>query len=112
MSDPQLATFLEKSGAKTVTYRALSKVLGVTQDALLNIMKTQQQRIAELEQRIEAIASRPQLKWAGTFVPGAAYPECSIATRSGALWCAMRATKATPGDASGDWKLIAKGHHG
>jgi len=68
-------------------------------------------RIQALESRIATLEARPGLKWAGTHVAGAHYPESSIVTRSGGLWVATKATQRTPGTPEGidHWRLIVKG---
>jgi phage shock protein A len=68
-------------------------------------------RNAELEARIKQLEARPMMKWAGVHVTGTQYAEASLVTRSGSLWAATKTTSATPGDNSGDWRLIVKKGH-
>ena len=63
---------------------------------------------AELELRIKQLESRPLQKWAGVHIAGTQYSEASLVTRGGSLWAAMKTTTTTPGDNSGDWRLIVK----
>jgi hypothetical protein len=66
---------------------------------------------AELEQRVQQLEARPLQKWAGTHIQGTQYSEASLVTRAGSLWVAVRTTTSTPGDSSGDWRLIVKKGH-
>ena len=53
-------------------------------------------RFAALEARIVALEQRPMQKWAGVHMQGTRYAEASLATRSGSLWVATKATTTTP----------------
>jgi hypothetical protein len=65
-------------------------------------------RLVSLEARVAVLEARPIQKWAGTYIEGTSYAEASLVTRSGGLWCAMKATTTTPGKPDSDWRLIVK----
>ena len=75
---------------------------------LKDLLGKQKDRIASLEAEIETLRSRPLMKLAGTFVPGARYAEASICThqaRCGVRRKRRRHTWPLPGNS---WRLIVK----
>jgi hypothetical protein len=61
-----------------------------------------------LQARIKALEARPDLAYRGIWRDGEAYGAGSLATVSGALWLATRATTMRPGTSDSGWRLIVK----
>jgi hypothetical protein len=61
-----------------------------------------------LRKRIEELEARPTVKYCGVWSPDEQYVEGNLATHRGSVWHCNRATRAVPGDGSGDWVLCVK----
>ena len=64
---------------------------------------------AQLETRVKALESRPELHYAGVWKSGERYSEGALLTHAGSLWLATETTNGTPGTAASGFRLIAKG---
>ena len=103
-----MGEFLARFGAKVVTYKALNSMLEATHGEFIKALKAQTIRIAELEQRIKELESRPLLKYAGTWQSDATYAEGRLTTHGGGLWLAMHTTNLQPGTEASGWRLVVK----
>lgn len=83
-------------------------VVVVVVDTLKKALTPRDTRLAELEQRIAKLESRPLQKWAGVHVAGTQYVEASLVTRNGSLWVSTSTTTTTPGEPGSAWRLIVK----
>lgn len=89
---------------------ALSPVVKAIADKFIESGKDARalrQRIVELEQRVQALESRPELKYCGVHRLGELYAPNMLVTHAGSLWICKRATRNRPGVGS-DWQLTAK----
>ena len=94
-----------------MTPKGLEAMADVVVMAIKKVTDPLKAKNTELEQRIQQLESRPMQKWAGVHVEGTQYSEASLVTKAGSLWVATATTTTTPGDGSGDWRLIVKRGH-
>lgn len=89
--------FLSKHGGKTVSHKALHKLMGDTIDGLMKVLKgafqSHNDARRKLEERVAALEARPALEFCGkhesqikSYFPG------DVVQRSGALWICTEPT--------------------
>lgn len=86
-------------------------VARVTHEYVQAQLKPLKSLVAALEERVQALESRPELEHKGPWRQGRAYGTGNLVQHSGACWLALDATTAKPGgpdEASRAWRLIAK----
>ena len=62
--------------------------------------------VVPIEQRLDALEKRPELKYLGVWVKGA-YEPGNCVTFDGSLWICTSSTKGRPGPSAG-WRLAVK----
>ena len=77
-------------------------------DAFKRVLEDPKRRIADLEQRLAALESKPVVKFCGVHQEGRSYRPGDACTRQGALWICRAATAGVPGDDHESWTLAVK----
>lgn len=74
------------------------------------VIEEQVRQIAKaLAPLLKELVDSRAMRYEGVYENGRQYTRNAIVTRSGTIWhCAANSTNATPGDNSGDWKLMVK----
>lgn len=85
----------------------LKEIAVATREFIKNKLSGHSAQIQALDARVKQLEARPLPKWMGTWEERS-YFEGNLVTRSGGLWLATKNTAATPGDESGEWRLIVK----
>ena len=100
MGDKEMTEAELEAFSKTDWGRRIDALMAGVADAVNPVLRRLEDRIAELE-------ARPLLKYVGTWNHGA-YKTGEFVTHQGSLWHCERATTASPGTGSPDWKLAVK----
>lgn len=108
------AGFVEKLTPELSKPITSATLVWLTNDYLGPSLASFNVRIRELLRRLDALETRaapsavPGVKYCGVYQDGQGYPEGSLVTRSGSLWCATTTTADTPGEGKSDWVLVVK----
>ena len=73
--------------------------------AVVDVLK---KSVDPLKARIEALETRPAVKFAGTWRDGDTYPEGRLVQHKGGLWLAIATTDRRPGVEDSNWRLVVK----
>ena len=101
--DEAWADFVARAGDHAVPVVAVDALLR----EVVRARRADAERVAAVEQRIQQLEARPELRYRGVWREGGSYHGGWLVTRAGGLWYAERPTTLAPGSGPG-WKLIVK----
>jgi hypothetical protein len=84
------------------------KTLAEALDAVGDVIRARDAKIAALERRIVELESRGELRYCGAYEEGREYLAGNFVTRGGSLWHAEQPTRSRPGTDHRSWRLVVK----
>jgi hypothetical protein len=84
------------------------KLLAAIVSTINAVRRATDTRLDELDRRVAAIETRPEVRYMGIYRDGDQYCAGALCTRSGALWLAEAPTTGVPGTAASGWRLVVK----
>ena len=102
-----MGAFSDNMPASQKTATITGATFAAALDGLLDLLNTQRDRIAGLENRLKAVEASG-LKYAGVWQRAQTYPRGSVATHKGSAWVALAdGVEAEPG-LSAAWQLAVR----